>query len=530
MLTIVACALIVPAVALGLALRAEKQYSATASLFFQDLHLDPNTTQSSAIAASPDPERQAASNLTLASLRAISVRTARALGIGLTPDQIRSRVTVSASGKSDVAQVTATDGDPRRAARIANTYAREYIAFRRDNDQATLAQPIARLKAQLNSLPQAESTSAQAADLRQRLRYLTTLNDLQTGNAELVQPASVPDHPSSPRPVRDALIGLVLGIFLGIALAFLIDLIDRRLRDEDEIEQIFSLPVLGEVPESRSFRSSGSKGEADPAALEAVRTIYANLRYFNATAPLRSLMITSAHAEEGKTTVSWQLALAAAANGDRVLLVDADLRRATGGPMPRSGRAGLSLVLVGHDLAHNIIPATALHGSESLPPTLDLLPAGPQPPNPQQLLRSARIKSLLAQATDGYDLVIVDTPPIGAVSDAVALVPEVDGLVIVARIGTTRRDRATALAKQLDKLAAPTLGVVINSTSTAPPLYHYATPNTSAGVDWAAMAGRQTAANGAGHEGDQSRSPAAGSVAFVDPEQARSSAEPPPQR
>src|SRR3954452_2881772 len=129
-LTIVACALVVPAVALGLTLRADKQYSASASLFFQNLHLDPNANQTAPIAPSPDPEREAASNLTLASLRAISVRTAHALGGGLTPDEVRSKVKVSASGKSDIAQVTATDGDPQRAARIANTYARQYIAFR----------------------------------------------------------------------------------------------------------------------------------------------------------------------------------------------------------------------------------------------------------------------------------------------------------------------------------------------------------------------------------------------------------------
>jgi polysaccharide biosynthesis transport protein len=488
-LVLATCVILAPAVALGLALSQEKQYSASASLFFRslDLNLNANSPQDQALPPSPDPTREAETNLTLASLQTVAARTSAALHGRLTPEQVASKVEVQDVSKSDVAKVTATDHRPALAALLANTYAAQYIAFRRASDQSALAAPIAGLKNQIKRLSPAQRASASGQALLRRLEDLKAISNLQTGNAELVQRATVPTSPSAPHPIRDAIIGLVLGVLLGVGLVLIFDLLDQRLRDESDIETTFGLPVLGQIPESRALRTRWTRfARPDPLDVEAFRMVYANLRFFDVSTPLRSVVVSSAGPAEGKTTLAWHLSMAAASTGTRVLFVDADLRHPGERDVLAGRGEGLSRVLAGHTATDSVRPARKilrLADDRGVPAGLDVLTAGPQPPNPAALFASSRMHSLLESWERDYDLVVIDTPPIAVVSDAAPLVGRVDGVVLVAAVGGTRRNAARGLAKQLEKLDANMLGVVINRVS-RPPSYDYARYYESDKVDW----------------------------------------------
>ena len=253
-------------------------------------------------------------------------------------------------------------------------------------------------------------------------------------------------------------LGLLLGLLLGVGLALLRDQFDRRLRDTDGIEEVFNLPVLGTIPQSRAIQHSGPGGELPPTGMEgeAFRMLRANLRYFNVDREIASILITSAAPQDGKTTVAWNVAMSEARAGKRVLYIEADLRRPTlSGHLGLSPDTGLSLVLSGAE------PAAAIQNVQGV----DLIFAGPLPPNPAELIESQRMTELLTWAKGEYDRVIVDTPPAAVVADAVSLFSQVDGVVIVARLNKSPREAAEHLRDQLANTGAPMLGIVINGVA-----------------------------------------------------------------
>jgi capsular exopolysaccharide synthesis family protein len=465
-LIIIACAVLVPGAALAFSLLQQKQYSATASLLFRDPQFDQKLF-GSAVFTPQDPNREAATNVKLVSLGVVGDRTAKALKGLRDAGQITTEVVVTSAGQSNVANITATDPDPVVAAKLANTFAEQYIAFRRDADRSKIAAAQRLVQQQLTGLPKAEQDRPQGTALRQRAEQLQILAALQTGNAELVQPASVPGAASSPRPLRNTAIGLMLGILIGLGLAVLRERFDRRLKDPKEISESFDRPLLGAIPESRNIaRAHQGTLELGAGEAEAFRMLRANLRYFNVDRRVISVLITSASAGEGKSTVAVHLAAAAASSGAKVLLLESDLRRPTlAKRLGVSQSAGLSHVLSGdltiHDAAQ-AVPVSASRRVEGLR-TMDVVVAGPIPPNPADLLESERMREIIRRAESEYDLVIVDTPPTSVVSDAVPLVKEVSGVIVVTRLGQTTRESAATLRNQLENLNAHTLGVVVNA-------------------------------------------------------------------
>ena len=215
---------------------------------------------------------------------------------------------------------------PRRAATIANVFGAQFIAFRRDADRAKINQATILLQNRINELPPGGGGDIRRSLLENRLTALETLADLQTGNAEVVQPADVPTSPSSPKIVRNTVIGGLIGVLLALALALILDRVDRRVREPDELEDIFDLPIVGYVPESGSLRKEDAGPQLRGPIAEAFRMLRTTLLYFNVDKNLRSLLVTSAAPKEGKTTVSLNLACTAAAGGAKVLLLEADLR------------------------------------------------------------------------------------------------------------------------------------------------------------------------------------------------------------
>jgi succinoglycan biosynthesis transport protein ExoP len=459
-LLILLCALLTPGVTLAYSLTREKEYSGTASLLFRDPGFDQKVFGSAALPPSTDPAREGETNVRLVSLEGVAARTARALG-RLSGPEVQRKVKAAAEGQSDVVSVTATDRSPRFAARMANVFASEYIAFRRAADRSKVQDAQNLIQAQVNALPTSEDARA-----RGLLQQLDVLRSLQTGNAELVQRATVPSSPSYPSTKRNVAIGLGLGVLLGIGLALLMERLDRRVRDPQEFEAIFERPVLAAVRESRSLAKSRSSVERLPAGeREAFRMLRANLRYFNVDRNVNSVLVTSAAPGDGKTTVAWNLATAAAESGGRVLLIEADLRHpgiAEGLGM-RAAR-GLSTTLagdasIGAAVQEVPLPDRTLGGDVR---TIEVLLSGPLPPNPSDLLESDRMRELISTAERDYDLVVVDTPPLSVVSDAIPLINEVGGVIVVGRVGNTTRDAAARLHEQLENLGSRVLGIVVN--------------------------------------------------------------------
>jgi capsular exopolysaccharide synthesis family protein len=285
----------------------------------------------------------------------------------------------------------------------------------------------------------------------------------------------LPTSPSSPKTGRNTILGAILGLLLGLGVALLIERFDRRIREPKDLAEIYQLPLLGVVPESSALagpsRGNGYAFDALPGGdAEAFQLLRAHLTYFNVDRRLRTLLIASAAPGDGKTTVARHLAAAAARMGSRVLLMEVDLRRPTvARQLAIRSRPGLADVLIDVVEMRAAIQSIQLdrvfaQGSEGR--TLDVLVAGAvMPPNPAALIESAAMESVLEQAKSEYDLVVIDTPPLTAVSDAFPLLGKVDGVVIVGWVGRNRRDVAQRLHQTLDGAGAPLLGVVANGFS-----------------------------------------------------------------
>jgi capsular exopolysaccharide synthesis family protein len=301
---------------------------------------------------------------------------------------------------------------------------------------------------------------------------LGVLAELRNGNVEVAQLATLPTSPSSPKVSRNIALGAFLGLLLGLGIAFVLERLDRRIREPKDLESVYGLPLLGVVPESTALSRSTRRVEEKPRELaagesEAFHLIRAHLRYFNVDRQLRTLMVVSAAPGDGKTTITRHLAGAAARMGSRVLVLEADLRRPTlAKQFAISPGRGLSDVLIGalslSEAVQTIEPGAPSRDGP-MGHALDVLVAGATlPPNPGELIESRTMGELLDQAKSTYDLVVIDTPPLTAVSDAFPLLEKVDGVIVVGRVGRNRRDVAERLHETLTGAGAPLLGVIAN--------------------------------------------------------------------
>ena len=465
------CVAITAVAAIVFSLFQEKQYSSTASLLFRDPGFAQSLFGNDAASPSPDPSREAATNQELVGLEVVSARTSNALDEKLSTDEISAMVEVSANGQSDVVSVTATDESPALATKVANTFARQFIAFRADTDRSKLRRAKFLADQEFKRLPPDQQQGIRGESLARAAEKLGVMASLQTGNAELVQPAELPESPSSPKPKRNGILGAIVGLLLGIGLAFLFERLNRTLREPEEARKAFDLPALGIIPKSKTIALSADKrslAEDLPfTEEEAFRTLRASLRYFNVGHDMRTVLITSYAAGVGKTTVSWNLARVAAASS-RVVLVETDLRRPQlskrAGLKPTPGLAELLTHQV--DLDDVIQPGlkngTENNGENKADHRLDVIVAGAIPPKPADLIESQAMDETMSRLTERYDLIIVDTPPTGAVSDAFPLMQRVDGIIVVVRMGESTRESAERLREQLTRLDAYVLGFVAN--------------------------------------------------------------------
>jgi Mrp family chromosome partitioning ATPase/capsular polysaccharide biosynthesis protein len=473
---ILLCLVLAAAAATGFSLLQTKEYTASASLLFRNPGFAEDVVGTSPSSSPTDPTREAATNQQLVGMQVVAGRTAKVLGGDYTEAQVHNMVDVSSNGQSEIVSITATSASAAAAQEVANTFARQFISFRADTDKSKLLQAKTLAEANFNQLSPAQQEGVRGQSLSRAAERLGVLASLQTGNAELVQPATEPTSPSSPKPLRNGFLGAIFGLLLGIGLAFLFDRLGSQFREPEEIRDAFELPVLSVIPDSA--RLSQAVDEEGAGALpfaenEAFRTLRAALRYFNVDTDVRSVMVVSHEAQAGKSTVAWNLAQAAAASS-RAIIVETDLRASCLGQRHKLRLGpGLAEVLTGQASMDDAIQSIHLpHGGSANgngngngngnARRLDVMVGGATPPNPSELLESHVMQQTLAELASRYDFIVIDTAPLGVVSDAYPLVRGVDGVIIVSRIRSSRRDAAERLRERLSQLRAPLLGVVVN--------------------------------------------------------------------
>lgn len=260
----------------------------------------------------------------------------------------------------------------------------------------------------------------------------------------------------SPRPKFDVGVGLGLGLLVGLVLALVLDALDRSVKTAAQLHGLLDVPVLGIVPRIRR-RAAVAPSLGNDAIGESYRALRTAVRFVNPDSPLSAFAVTSPGEGEGKTTTAANLAIALAESGEKVVLVDADLRRAGLAPaLGIEGAVGLSNVIVGAASLYDVL--------QNWQGLLDVLPAGTLPPNPSELLGSQRMGELIDELRDRYDVVVFDCPPALPVTDAVVLSTLLDGLVLVVRSGRTTRHMVSELRRRLETVQAPMLGCVLNAT------------------------------------------------------------------
>lgn len=455
------CTLATAGGALALSLTQDKEYESSASLLFRPGAGETGLFDSSS--AKSDVKRIAATNVELGGVNLVAERAAARLrSQDVDTGDVASSVDLSARGDSDLAAVTATTNDPVLSRRIANAVAQEYIEFRRRLDRGSIRDSQKVLVRQLQRLTPRQRATARGRTLRRAAQDLQVLAALRTGSAELVQRARANADPVSPRPKRAAGVGLIGGLLLGIAMAFVRELRDRRLNEVSDVEQALGLPILGRLPAIRASMGAGGHAVVDRLSdeAEAFRFLRANLRYLNVERAVNSVLVASAASGEGTSSVSLNLAIAEAQAGRDALLIDADLRTGVvGEALDLPADSGLSVLMNGgasiDDCAVSVMTS---------PGRLDVIPAGPAIPASAQLLESARMGALLDYAEARYDLVVIDAPPVLSVPDAVPLVTRVSGVLVVVRLRKTTSDRSGELCDRLRQLGAHVLGVVVSDT------------------------------------------------------------------
>ena len=309
---------------------------------------------------------------------------------------------------------------------------------------------------------------------------------LRANNVRVLERAIRPGAPSSPRPMQNLMIALACGLGLGIVLAFAIETLDNTLKTQIDVETFLGVPVLGLIPiigqGKLDPKGKGKEGKTDDQvrdrdlgifreprsmAAECCRSIRTNILFMSPDHPVRTMVITSPSPQEGKTTTAINLAIAMAEAGGRVLLIDTDMRR------PRLHRSfavpnqvGISTLILGNSTLDDAIKHTDI-------PNLDVLPCGPIPPNPSELLHTKRFAQVIEDCKTRYERIILDSPPTSAVTDPAVLGNLADGVILIVKGASTTREAAAHARRQLVSAKCRLLGVIVNEIDFSNPGYGY---------------------------------------------------------
>lgn len=298
--------------------------------------------------------------------------------------------------------------------------------------------------------------------LLQRLKETGISASLTASNIQVLDRAEIPQSPHKPKKTLNLLLALVTGLFGGIGLAFFVEYLDNTVKQPDDVEKGAGLPSLGIVPNVMETVNSSSRpmithDDRKSSLSEAYRAIGTYIQFSSAVKPPKTLLVTSPRKGEGKTTTAVNTAITMAHSGGKGLIIDADMRK------PQLHKifdvdslTGLSSFLTGNiEFGEELVKRTKVEN-------LDIIPAGIIPPNPSELLASYRMKDLISGLTTQYSFVIIDSPPLLGLSDAIIISTMTDGVIMVVRSGSTPKDLVSQSKKLLYGVNAKILGVVLN--------------------------------------------------------------------
>jgi Mrp family chromosome partitioning ATPase len=444
----------------------ETTYVAQAKvLLLQD---DPNATLSGT-GVFLDPVRQRATALELITGPNVAARAAR---------QLRTKrplpaVHASASGDSNVVTIFAGHKDPRFAARTADAYAKQYVEFRRDVVRARYDQALADVRNRIRRLQQNKpfGYADQLKQLATQSQQLSLLASTRLPDATLIQRANGNATPVRPRWTRNLLLAAIAGLLVGLALAFVRDRLDDRIKSEEDVaEALPGIPVLATVPRWRP----GQRWRRE--AAESYNNLGVSVRSVNGSTA-SSYLVTSAIGEDGKSTTALNLALALGREGRNAMLVDGDLRRPRVTEMINAPRGdGFVKVLAGESRLEEVATRHQFRAEQknglrrgrkplvTVQGDVSVLPAGRTNTAPQRLITEQSAQALLDQARDEDRYTVIDGPPLGLFGDMLPLARNVDGVVVVLRLYHTRKRALRNLVRQLETAGVRPIGLVLVGT------------------------------------------------------------------
>src|SRR4051794_31842843 len=404
-----------------------------------------------------DPNESTRTIQTAASLvksAAAADLAAKRLGAGWTGRRVQAAVDVQPEGQSNILAVTALVPDATQAARVANGYARATLDVRR----ARIQRQIDTIVSSLQAKQQAGTSRGQdAAALADRIARLQGVRDSGDPTLSVSQKATTPTSPIGAPSWLVVGLALIAGFALGTGAALMMEVLDRRIRDEEELRRLYPLPVLSYVPElsRRRRRALASPLSAPPEIREAFRTLEVQLA--RQGDPPRVITLTSASSGDAKTTSAITLAIALLGAGHRVIVMDFDLRKPDAGRLlgakPRQRLT--SLLSGGTSLEDLLVESPRV-------PTLRVLPADTDSGGVVLLEPlSRRLPELFKEARELADYVIVDTPPLGEVSDALRLFDFVDDMIVVARPGNTNRANLELMRDLMSRSGLTPTGLLV---------------------------------------------------------------------
>jgi Mrp family chromosome partitioning ATPase/capsular polysaccharide biosynthesis protein len=452
-----------------------------------------------------DPTRFLATQASVARSPVLAARVVRAAHVpGVTAGDLLGASSVNPEANADLLDVSVSWSNADAATRLTNAYARGYTKYKTELDTQRIDDALATLAERIKTLKAAGTAGdSSVSTLLQYQSQLETIGTLLANNTSVLKPADGAAK-VRPKPLSRAILGGLLGIVLGIALAFLAEALDRRVRSEEELEGALELPLLGRVPGPPRHLADVNElvmiAEPESIEAESIRRLKTSIEFLNLDRGARTIMVTSAVPREGKSTTIANLAIAFARSGRRVALVDLDIRRPFLHRFFHTGVGlGITDIVTGSETVAGALRPLAIPGGAfpmvkpspngkrsrtatglGEPPEgqaiLSLLPAGTVPSTGSEslsdFLESEQVASILSELSEQFDLVLVDTPPLLAVGDAMALTAKVDAVVVVLHAGV-QRPLVHELARQLQSSQAPALGFVLTGVTPGGEGYGY---------------------------------------------------------
>lgn len=417
-----------------------------------------------------------------------------ALKLDMPPEDLKRLIRVEIVRDTQLLELYVRHPDPALAARIANTMAEvftqrinELESERFAETQQSLQAQVAEMERQIELTTEAiskETDAAKQTQLEARLteyrrlysNLVTSYEQVRLAEAQsktsiaVSEAAVVPTDPISPKTTQNTILAVAAGVLLGAGSIFFVNALDDTVKNPDELRERFNLPVLGMIA-SHKVVNGKPISEAQPRSpvAESFRTLRTNITFTAVDKPLRCLMITSPTPQVGKTTVVSNLAVVLAQGERKVLILDADLRRSqiheTFGLPNQLGLSNMFMRPM-EVLLYGVVQVVQS-------PFLSVITSGGLPPNPSELLASEKMKLILKRLSDEYDIVLLDTPPVLTVTDAAALAPAMDGVVVVVKPGVTRFADLEQTLEQLQRVGGRVLGLVLNEVNPKSRRYGY---------------------------------------------------------